>query len=241
MKKVKEIKKPVDDELKDKDLAYFIKQYEEMKLEQEGVKNGSDGIKKNEKGEVARSESQSLADLADRQGKLHGRLTELNKDEKLKDYDAVLFIDREILEFMKESQQRLDKARIGKELAWNQAAAIERLDDIIKALQEEKAKKDPFEKPPGGGGGGGGGGGAKPPLIPAAQQLKLLKMLQTGVNRQTVNKNDELAVAKDAAEKNAIGETVQKLGKTQEDIQTVAKKVIDKLKPPAGPSGPGVQ
>jgi hypothetical protein len=227
---LKKVKGPIDEQIKEHDLAYFIKQYEEMKVEQQRIKKSSDTLAKSpkdEKGQYGRAALMEMSRLQDAQVKLLGRLSELNKDKKLTDYDAVLFINAQIMEFMDVSQAKLLKAQMGKELAWNQQRAIDRLEDIIAALQEEKDKKPDFDKPPGGGGDGTGG---KPPLIPAAQQLKLLKMMQLGVNRDTVEKNGEMTAAESPAEKNAVGEQVQKLGETQGKIQNVAQKVIDKLK-----------
>ena len=235
IKKLEEQKKKVDDDLKEKDLAYFIGQYQKIKDGEVEVKTASDQVNRqlaarqalDKNATVERNEGSLLNTKAKQQDELISQLHELTIDDKLKEYDAVIYLNGQISGYMTISKDRLTKALLDRELAYNQQKAIDRLQDIIDALKEEKAKKDEFDKPSGGGGGGGGG---KPPLIPPAQQLKLLKALQVVVNKDTTERHQEITTAKDAAEKNVAADEVKKLGAQEGKIQEIATKVIEKLK-----------
>lgn len=228
IKKLEEQKKKIDDELRDKDLAYFIGEYDKIKKEQEEIKAVSDNLPTRQEDFLQRH-YRTMAEKGAQQDKLISRINELSNDKRLKEYEAVIYINQQIIGYMTEAKNRLAKAQTGRQLAWNQQKAIDRITDLIEALKEEKAKKDEFDKPDSGGGSGGGGGGKKP-LIPPAQQLKLLKSLQVVVNRDTIEKSHELTAAKAQGEKNAVGEDVKKLGDQQVKIQDIAKKVIEKMK-----------
>jgi hypothetical protein len=234
-------KDETDNQINGKNLAKFIEEYTEIKKEQIAVKTASDAVKKNEKGELDREAALNLAELKDRQNKITERLAALDKDPALNDFSAIRFMNQQILEYMRESEKRIERAAVGRELSWNQQRAIDGLADVIAALEEEKNKPKDFQEPDGGGGGGGGGG--KPPLISDSQQLKLLRAAQKGINRETTAMNNEIKVAANDAEKNAVADNVEKLSGTQKKIQNVAKGIFDKMRGPGGGRGgaPGVE
>src|SRR5262249_48470786 len=80
-----------------------------------------------------------------------------------------------------------------REAAEDQAEALGRLDQVIKAINEELKNRDRAAnnggggggEGNGGGGGGGGGGGPESDGLPPVAQLKLLRALQIEVNERT--------------------------------------------------------
>ncbi len=233
IKKLEQQKADVDDKIKDKDLAYFIKQYEEIVAEQKAEKATSDAVDSRRQAaadkQVDRLGLIQLAKLATGQGSLADRVASLSADDKLKDFSVVLWMNTIIRESMLASRDNLKKAQTGLALASAQQNSIDRLQDIIDALKEEKAKQSDFKKdqPPGG---GGGGGGQKPPLVPPLAQLKLLRAMQVVINGQTASVAKNIDNAPDDGTRTQLQSEASRLGKQQGEIKNIATDIIKKLK-----------
>ena len=155
------------------------------------------------------------------------QVAKLSSDEKLKEYDVIVWMNGQIEQAMSFSKEGMSKAKLGRQLASAQQTSIDRIQDIIDALKEEK-NKDEFDKPPSNSGGGKGGG--KKPLLPPMAQLKLIKAMQKVVNSETVNVDKALRTANNDAEKSQLKEEAAKIGKTQGELKGIVKKVIDEMK-----------
>ena len=132
-------------------------------------------------------------------------------------------MNTQITDAMSDSKQDLGKKLTGAQLALAQQTAIDRLNDVIQALKEEQAPKDPFAQ---GGGGGGGGGGPPPPLLPPVAQMKMIRAMQNVVNRETVDTNKALQTAGDDTQKAQLQVQTEKVGKTQGEIKQITEKVV---------------
>jgi hypothetical protein len=228
IKKLQKQKNKIDDQLKDKQLAEFIKQYETIKTAQEGIKTFSDQVETKRQAaidkQIDRRSTMALAEKSKTQQTLIDDVVKLSTDEELKKYDVIVWMNSQITQAMAVSRDDMAKAQTGTRLAMAQQTAIDRLADVIQALKEEKQKEKQFEDENSGGGGGGGGG--KKPLLPPVAQLKLIKAMQNVINSQTVNVNKEIQSAKDDAEKSQMQEEAQKVGKTQGDLKKITEKVL---------------
>ncbi len=230
------------DDVKDKDLAQFIKDYEGIQKDQQAIKTTTDQMDARRLAtvdkEVEYVDSKKLPEVAKTQGGLMDRLKALSTDPKLREYEVVVWMNGQVAELMTTSKDRLSKAQLGPQTASVQQGAIDRIQLIIDALKEEKNNKDPFE-----GGGGGGGGGGKPPLVPPVAQLKLLKAMQTIVNGETTSVNKSLVTATADADKNQFQTQAEKLGQKQGEIRGRADRFIQSISgggppPPPAPAPP---
>ncbi len=233
IKKLEEQKKKVDEQLKEKDLAEFIRQYEGIKKGQEAVKTGAEGVELRRLDaadkQIDRAGLLALSGLSTNQRDLKELIQKISADEKLKEYEVVVWMNGLITDYMDQSREKMSRAQTGRQLSAVQQTAIDRINDIINALKEEKEKSSEFAK---GGGGGGGGGGGKPPLVPPVAQLKLLKAMQLIVNTQTATVDKAAATAPTDAEKAEAQNQAAKLGKVQGEIKGLANKVMEKMSGP---------
>jgi hypothetical protein len=227
LEKLQKQKNDVDDKLKDKDLAEFIQQYETIKTGQATIKKISDTAEANrlasDDKEISRQDELLVLGQVTPQGDLIDQVGKLSTDDKLKDYDVIIWMNTQITQAMDGSKSDLAKLHTGTQLASEQQTAIDRIDDVIQALKEEKDKKK-FDS---GGGGGGGGGGGKQPLIPPLAQMKLIRAMQNVVNQETTTNNKARQAAVTEADKARLEAESQKIGKTQSDLSNITKKIID--------------
>src|SRR5262249_7874932 len=150
------------------------------------------------------------------QGGLIDRVNELSKDDKLKEYDVVVWMNGQVTESMDASKGLLAKANLGSPTTSAQQGAVDKLQMIIDALEEEKRHTSEFQQV------SGGGGGGKPPLIPALAQLKMLKAMQVVVNGETRSVDDRLKSAQNDADKNDLRGKADKLANKQGEIRGIA-------------------
>jgi hypothetical protein len=227
---LKKLQNQVQPELKNKQLAEFIKQYEEIKKDQVAVKGTSDDLETKRLAavdkELDRQDELKVGGLAKTQSGLMDRVETLNKDPDLGQVDVVVWMNQQVTEVMSVSKTRLEKLQLGKQTASAQQAAIDRLQLIIDALREEQARPPEFN---GGSGGGGGGGGGKPPLVPPMAQLKLLKAMQIVVNDQTKSVDANLKAAASDADRNQYQTEAQNLGAKEGRIHDMTKDIVDQL------------
>jgi hypothetical protein len=226
---LKKLQNRVNPELKNKQLAEFIKQYEEIKKDQSAVKGTSDDLETKRLAaidkELDRQDEMKVGGLAKTQSGLMDRIETLNKDPDLSQVEVIIWMNQQVTESMDLSKSRLEKLQLGKPTASAQQAAIDRLQLIIDALREEQQKPPEFQ----GGGGGGGGGGGKPPLVPPVTQLKLLKAMQIVVNTQTKSVDQDLKAATSDADKNQYQTDAQKLGEKEGRIHDMADQIVQQL------------
>ncbi len=233
IKKLEKQKQEVDNKLKEKDLAAFIKQYEGIRAAQAALKGQSDAMEAKRLAaadkQLERIDTMKLAELATTQAELKKQIGEISGEEKIKEFEVVLWMNGQIETYMDKSRDLMSKAKTDRALASSQQTAIDRITSIIEALKEEKDKPKEFENESGGGG-GGGGGGKKPPLVPPSAQLKLLKAMQDIVNGQTKSVNREVVKAGSPDAKAELKQEASHLGKQQGEIKDLADKVMEKLK-----------
>ncbi|MCL2645509.1 MAG: hypothetical protein FWD61_00720 [Phycisphaerales bacterium] len=232
IKKLENLKEKVDNALKTNDLAEFIKKYEAIRDAQINMKKTTDNVESrrlaSEEKEFDHLGLKQLADLVKTQQDQIDRIAKLSSDEKLKEYDIVVWMNGQIIEAMGTSKTGLSKAQLGRQIASAQQTAIDRIQDIIDALKEEKNKSE-FEQDSNGGGGSGNGGQQKRPLLPPIAQMKLIKAMQKIVITQTVNVDKALQTATSESEKTRLKEEAAKIGKTQGDLKAVVKKTIEQM------------
>ncbi len=230
IKKLEAAKQKVDNQLKDKDLAEFVREYQEIQTNQKSVKGSSDTITAKR---LAAADKQidrlgliQLAKLAVTQSGLNDQVNHLSTDEKLKDFPVVVWMNGLISEAMSTSTDHLKKADTAPILASAQQSAIDRLQDIIDALKEEQKRQSDFQNQQAGGGGGGGG---KQPLVPPLAQLKLLKAMQLVINSQTTDVSKSIDAATDSA-KTDLQQQAASLGQKQGEIKDIANKIMEQMK-----------
>jgi hypothetical protein len=229
--KLQELKDKLAEKMKDKDLAYFIKQYKGIQDDQKTIKAAADAIEARRQAspdkQVDRLAMIQLAKLSAAQAALVDRINVLTADDKLKDFQVVLWMNGQIAESMNYSSDHLKKAQTGTMLASAQQNSIDRMEDIIQALTEEKNKpKEGGESPPGG---GPSGPGKPPPLVPPLAQLKLLRAMQVVINNQTANVANGIATAPDNGTKTELQDQAASLGQKQGEIKRIAIKMIQDL------------
>ncbi|MGN6369671.1 MAG: hypothetical protein ACTHN5_15535, partial [Phycisphaerae bacterium] len=231
IKKLQAEKEKVDSQIKEKQLGEFVQQYEQIKGGQAGIKKASDDIDARKQAaadkQVSRLDPFQLLKLAAKQGGLAGQIEGLSKDDRLKDFAVIVWMNKQIADSMHTSQKGLRASDMGRELADAQQNAIDRIQDIIDALKEEQKRQSDFRNDNGGGGGGGGGG--KQPLVPPLAQLKLLKAMQLVVNGKTVEIDRSISNAADNAAKSHLQEQSKKLGQQQGEIKDIANKIIEQM------------
>jgi hypothetical protein len=224
IKKLEAATKKTEAEVKDKDLAEYIKQYEAIKTDQVAVKGTTDKIETKRQAaadkQVDRIDMIRLAELAKTQGGLSERVSALSTDDKLKAFDVVVWMNGQITELMNLSRDRLGKTQLGTQTASAQQGSIDRLEMVIDALKEEQKRNSDFQSPQGGGGGGGG----KPPLVPPLAQLKLLKAMQSVINTETTAIGKGLSTAA-GPDKNQMLDEAARLGQKQGEIKEIADKL----------------
>ncbi|HUO10653.1 MAG TPA: hypothetical protein VM008_20295 [Phycisphaerae bacterium] len=235
IKKLQKQKDKVDSQIKEKDLAEFVQQYQAIKTEQLAIKSSADGVETRRQAApdklVDRRDIVTLAQLAGKQSSLVGQIGTLSSDDRMKEFAVVVWMNRQIGESMQSSQDLMKRQQTGTQLAAAQQYASDRIQDIIDSLKEEQKRQSEFKKENGGGAGkgGGGGSGGKPPLVPPLAQLKLLKAMQMVVNAQTADLAKGIAAAPDDATKARLQGEARKLGQAQGEIKDIAHKIIQDM------------
>ena len=232
IEKLQKQKDKVDDKLKKDDLAEFIKKYQAIQAAEVKIKESSGAIETRrlaaEDKSIDRLGLTQLSGLTKDQIEQIRLIGELSSDEKLKEYDVIVWMNGQIEQAMNASKDGMSKAKLGRQVASAQQTAIDRIQDIIDALKEEKDKPE-FEKPPGSPPPGGKGGGKKP-LLPPMAQLKLIKAMQKVVNSETVNVDQAIKTAQNDAEKTELKAEAAKVGKTQGELKGIVNKVVEEMK-----------
>ncbi len=205
-------------------MAAFIKRYQEIATRQEAVKKVADAVDPHIDAFQA---SRLLNKQIKEQDLLIEEINKLSASDKLKEYEVVIWVNSQIIDAMTASKNMMGKGLAGPALAMAQQTSIDRINDIINALKEEKNKKDEFNKPNEGGEGKPGGG--KPPLIPPLAQLKLLKAMQTVINTNTKMDSKQLENVSDPKQQNEIKQQVNKLGDQQGKIKDITDGIIKKM------------
>jgi hypothetical protein len=230
LQKLQQQKSKVDEQVKDKDLAYFILKYEGIQADQKQVKNGTDAIEARRQTSIDKQVDRlglgQLIQLSNAQKALTDRINALSAEDKLKDFPVVLWMNAQIVESMNFSADHLRKAQTGALLASAQQNSLDRMQDIIDALKEEKQKNSDFKNDQDG---GGGGSGKKPPLVPPLAQLKLLRAMQVVINGQTTSVDKSIVAAPDDGTKAELQNEATALGKKQGEIKGIATKMIKDL------------
>ena len=230
IKKLQAQKDKVDSQIQEKQLAEFVQQYEEVKTQQVAIKTSSDAIDTRKQAapdkQVSRLDTVELLKLAGRQSGLAGTIDSLSKDDRMKEFAVIVWMNKLIADSMHTSQDGLKQQTTSKEIADAQQNAIDRIQDIIDALKEEQKRQSDFQND---GGGGGGGGGGKQPLVPPLAQLKLLKSMQMLVNAKTVDIDRSISNASDEPAKAQLQDQSKKLGHQQGEIKDIANKIIEQM------------
>ncbi len=242
LEELKKADAAVEPDVKNKQLAEFIKQYEAIKKDQTAIKETTNSLEAkrltSDDKELDRLDGKKVAELGKTQGGLVDQISALSKDERLGQVAVVVWMNGEVADAMSASKSHLEKQQLGKPTATAQQNAIDRLQLIIDALKEEQNKPSEFNND-----GGGGGGGGQQPLVPPVAQLKLLKAMQLVVNNQTQSIDGDLKAAASDADRNDLQTQAQQLGGKETKIRGMASDIVDQLlhtpRPPAGGAAPG--
>jgi hypothetical protein len=211
-KAVTEMKNKADDEA-EKNKEESIKQaYVKMLEAQQKLDKDTleiDASERDADGNLKRDKAIRLGALPGEQGKLAESAQELNK--RLETLKSIVYVwaNKDIVSSMGEVKDELAKPETGKTTQAEQARIEEQLQAMIDNLAKKQAKNPKFAGPRNGG--GGGKGQKPPPKMPTDIELRLLKDLQTAVNRNTkvvdgeVQKNKGKKDEKDGQKLLALG------------------------------------
>jgi hypothetical protein len=163
-------------------------------------------------GNLPREQTVRLGQLPGVQGKLAERVEQLGKE--LEKIGSIVYVwaNKDIAGTMTEVKDQLAKPETGAVVQAEQTRVEEQLQAMIESLKEVP-KKSKFDQP-----GGGGGGGGKPKIkMPSEVELRLLKELQTAVNKSTKKVHGE-------AKKDE--KTLLSLGGRQGDLRGLLDKLV---------------
>jgi hypothetical protein len=139
---------------------------------------------------------------------------------------------------MKEVRDLLEKKRTGMYVQDIENDVKRKLEDLIAALQKERAKgpKKPPKTPPGRPPRGGAPRG-KPPLVPPLAELKMLRKLQEDVNRKTKWVDDMVARTADKKLTGELKPILERAAQKQGDVAGLTKKLAEQVdgRPHDGP------
>ena len=157
LEKLNKKKAEAENKLKEENLAQLIKKYEAVKAGQETIKVAAEAIdaQRDSAGDLPRVAGAKLVELADSttnlsQKSLIEQVDELNKNPELAKVKVITWVNRQVLDYMADSKQKLAKKEVGLAMSRLQQTTINRLDDIINALKEEKKEQEKFQKEGGG-------------------------------------------------------------------------------------------
>jgi hypothetical protein len=222
----------VANKLKDEDLAAVIKSYEAIRTSQKEVKTGTETLAKNRAANNGLDRKQMLeaARLTTTQSDLLKKIAALSSNERLTEYDVIIWMNTQISNAMETSRSNLSKGQTGAPLVAVQQTAIDRLTDLIDALKEEKQRsEDSFANDPSPGSSGPPTGAPeKQPLLPPLAQLKLIRAMQSAVNEQTASVHTALKNATEDADRSRLRESAAKLGETQGQLKTIVERIAPK-------------
>jgi hypothetical protein len=140
IKKLEAATRRTEAEAKEKDLNQYIKEYESIHADQKTIKESTDTIEakrlKSVDKEVDRFDTVQLGRMATTQGGLIERINALSSDEKLKEFEVVIWMNGQVTELMTTSKERLGKSQLGPQIANAQQGALDRLLLIIYAIKE---------------------------------------------------------------------------------------------------------
>lgn len=181
---------------------------------------------KTDKG-YARPEELSLRnELADGEGKL---ADDVEKIRKMLDKEGTTVVFPAVLKEVQQDlgnvQRRLASLDAGDFTQSIQREVERTLQEMIDSIRKELSRRR--KKGGGGGGGGKGGGGKKPPLVPPVAELKLLRILQLGINNRTISLAD--AKAKAAMGKDEISKQHKLLSGREDKLKGMALKIAKEM------------
>lgn len=244
-----EVKKKQDEARKQKEQQKREKLKEmllTMRNQQQVVNVDTDAVIKDAPNEqdLTRRNLAKLKQIAAEQGKVLEKATEVTEKVKAEATITAWLLEK-VVEAMGESKKGLEgqlplpnaEGRRGYNLPQvheEQVFVIKRLDEIIKALDDEN-KRDQQQQQQGGGGGGGGGG---QPLVPPAAELKLLKSMQLDINGRT--RLNDVKFRPGGIDEGEAAQ-LRRLGDQQEQIRELTNDMIKKLTRGRGVDGGPVE
>jgi hypothetical protein len=154
---------------------------------------------------------------------------------KLEDAPVFQWVLQTATDDMNESAVRLDKEETGQLTQEIQEDVIRKLGELIDALRKERQEKQQQQ----GGGGGGGGGGGKQPLVPPLAELKMLRIMQKDVNRQTQKVDQEVTTEKKELTKDQR-DRLRRAAKKEGDIARITEGIAKEVEG-GGQGGPQQQ
>jgi hypothetical protein len=199
--------------------------YEKILAEQlKGVNEETVGMDKRRTPEgIARTDLNKVKEVTQKQGALSKDTKDIEKD--LSTLGSVVYLEanKDVVELMDNSTEKLAKTDTGKKTQITQVAIADQLKDMIDSLKETPPRKSKFDQR---GGAGGGGGASPPPHMPTEAELRLLKALQARVNNGT-----KAAAADAAKDKGEITNLGGKQGKIRNMLGQMMERAGGKLGP----------
>ncbi len=215
------------EEIDKQEKAAIRARYEKIKVEQEKLNGDTNRIDeaRGPDGKLGRPHSVNILKLPGQQGTLADDTKAIEED--LAGAGAVVYIwaNKDIVEAMTLVKDALAEGKTDAEIRSEQTRIVEQLDAMIRNLSIEPPEKR-FEQKQGAGGGQGGGGAAP---LPSEAELRLLKDLQTSVNRST---------KKLAAANPKPNDKLEAIGNRQGELRQVLSELIEKASKGAMKLGP---
>ncbi len=190
---IAEAKKKADDAAKQQNeetiKQAYVKLLEQQKKLDEETRN-LDSSPRDADGNIGREPASRLARLPGAQGELGDAANKLG--EKLDSLGSIVYkwANKDIVDSMVEVKEDLAKPVTGIPTQAEQKRIEEQLQAMIDNLAQPKKKNDAFAQKQNKSSGGGGSGKKPPPRMPTDVELRLLKDLQTAINKST-NRIDE--------------------------------------------------
>ncbi len=179
----------------------------------------------------ARSDAERLIFTQDQQRELLSETAGIIRQLEEANVTVFTFVLKIVGDRMDESHQRLRKEQTDPITQSAQQKAIEYLDKLVRALDEEISNR---RRRGGGRGGSGGGQQGQTQLVPTLAELKMLKMMQQDIRDATTQVNDALKSHETPEEQARIKAEAKRIGRDQERVKGLLEKLTD---PAAGQQG----
>lgn len=227
LERAQQLSKTMEKQEEQQKLAELKTKYKQILDRQVAVRAQTSGFA--ELKELSRRDRVLVRKLGEGQTQVRDDLATLREESKdLKDTTVFDFAHKRLGDLTTGAGTALDRADAPAALR-PQDGAVATLKGIIDALTDPKKESKFNESAGAAGGGGGGGGGGKKPLIPPAKEIRLLRMLQADLARQT----NEASNAGDNA-------AASDIARQQRDIAAVGERLLKKVASGTGGGEPEI-
>ena len=131
---------------------------------------------------------------------------------------------------MREVRDRLDRQDTGGVTRDVEKDVVAKIEQLIAALQKERASRaEDKRNPPPGPPPGGGPPGGKPPLVPPLAELKMIRWMQEDVNGKTRRVDDQVRKADGAKLTEELRALLERAAQKQGDVARITGELADLL------------